>query len=98
MEQLLKNAIIKNPDLPIRFFIGEGCNQGDYSYEENSISKVSIDSLTLYNDKYMDEDEFADEIYNNLYDEFKSENELNKHIDGIIGSRQFVKTICVFLG
>lgn len=98
MEELLRNILIKYPKLPIKFFVAGDCNLGDYPYEECSITKVSVDNVTLYNEEYMDEEDYADRLYNDLYDEFESEEELNKHVDEIITKTKFEKTICVFIG
>ncbi len=94
----LKNIIIENPNLPIRFFIGEDGNCGECNYEENSINDVVVDSLTLYEGRYYNEEDFGEELYGYLYNEFESEEKLNKHIDEIIKSKDFKKAICVFIG
>ncbi|WP_346938244.1 hypothetical protein [uncultured Clostridium sp.] len=93
----LKEVIINNPSLPIRFFVGEDGNYGDCQYEENSISNVTIDYLTLYNGEYLNEEELKEKLYYNLYDDFKSEEEAIKHIDIMIKNKNFEKTISVFL-
>lgn len=93
-----RTMVIENPKLPIRFFTSDDCNSGEYSYEESFISSLEIKSLTLHEDQYLDEDDFKEGLFEKLYDEFENEEELNKHIDEIMKSKKFEKSICVYLG
>lgn len=94
----LKKAIIDNPNLPLRFFVSEDTNCGEYPYEENYISKIVVEGLVLYNGQYYNKEDFGEKLFEYMHDEFDSEEELNKHIDEIIKTKNLEKTICVFIG
>ena len=89
----LKNAIISNPDLKLRFFVGEDCNCGDFRYEENYINDVIVEGLVLYEGKYYNEEDFGEKLFEELEWEFETKEKLNKHIDTIIETENFEKTI-----
>ncbi|RMD04927.1 hypothetical protein D9O40_00840 [Clostridium autoethanogenum] len=93
----LKKAIIENPDLPIRFFAAEECNCGDYPYEECNITKIEIDEVALYDGMYYNKEDLGEKLYADLSDEYKTEEELNKHVDMILENEKFEGTISVFI-
>lgn len=94
----LKSTIINNPDSQLKFFVGEDGNCGDYQYEENCINNVIVEELILHQGRYYNKEDFGEKLFEVLQDEFESEEELNKHIDEIIKTKNFEKTICVFIG
>jgi len=94
----LKDTIIENPELPIRFFIGEDCNCGEFPYEEHGIYKIIIDDVILYNNEYCSKEDFEDKLFEDLSYKFKTEERINKEIDKIIKNKKFEKTISVFIG
>lgn len=95
----LRNLVIKNPTLLIKFFTSESCNSGNYSYEECFITSINVDEITLYNDdKWLNEEELREQLEWDLHDDELSEDELKNKIDVIISGTNFEKIICVFLG
>lgn len=93
----LKNAIINNPNLPIRFFVGEDSNCGDYQYEENYISNIVVDYVTLYDGQYLNKEQLDEKLYYDLCDDFESQEDLYQYIDALIANINFKNTIVVFL-
>lgn len=93
-----KELIIKNPELPIKFFTNEDCYSGNFQYEECFISSVNIDEIALYGDKWLDKEDLYEQLEWDLYTEGMSEDELEINIDNIMSTTKFEKAICIFFG
>lgn len=98
----LRQLILENPDLPLVIFVGEDAWQGEYSYNDAPASKGSIQTLTMYNDCWMDEDDYEDNLRNDLcdYEEYidMSDEEFNAMIDKRIAETIFCQAIVVYVG
>lgn len=92
-----KKLVIENPKLPIKFFVGEEAYCGEWAYNEAYINKVEIKEITLYNDEYVDKEDFEDSIYSDIEYDYENETELNKAIDTIVTNTKFEKAICVYI-
>lgn len=92
----LKELIIKNPELPIKFFTNEDCYSGNFQYEECFISSVSIDEITLHGEKWLSEEDLYEKLECDLYEDGTPENELKDKVEKIVDNTKFKKTICVF--
>lgn len=98
MEKLLRDTLIMNPELPVKFFCSEDCNMGEYPYEENTISEIRVEKVTLHNDKYMDKEEVEEALYDVLYLDYELEQELKERVDEEVTKKEFKEIICVFFG
>lgn len=99
----LKNLILENPDLPLLIFCGEESWIGDYCYNSAPYaSKGQIKCLTLYNDRYVDEDDYRELLSDNLCDEEEyanlSDEEYDKMIDQKVAETEFCKAIVIYVG
>lgn len=95
----LRQLIIDNPGLPLIIFVGEIAWSGDFTY--NAANKVlcEIEELTLYNDIWMDRDNYADKLYDDLAFDYDYENlsdeKYSKIIDDKVTRTKFIKAITV---
>lgn len=98
----LRNLILENPDLPLLIFVGEEAWSGEYSYESVDDARVSVQTLTLYRDYWIDKDDYEDKLRDELCDKPKyialSDEEYDKVIDKKIKDTEFVKAIVVYVG
>lgn len=98
----LRKLILDNPDLPLLIFCGEEAWCGDYSYSMAYIRNPSIQTLTLYGDLWVDEDDYRDKLVDDLCDkeEYKdlSDEDYYKMIDQKVAETEFCKAIVVYVG
>ena len=98
----LRKLIMDNPTLPLLFFCGEECYKGEYPYEQATVTSVGIQNLTLYNNYWLDEDGYAEELSYNLCDkpeyEHLSDEEYSEMIDRKVKEAEFIKAIVVNIG
>ena len=99
---ILRNLILENPELPLIIFCGEGVWNGEYRYCQADASKGEIEELTLYGDKWLNKEDYEDELYDDLgyEEEYKnmSDEEYNKMIDKKVAETEFVKAIVLWVG
>ncbi len=99
---VLRNLILENPDLPVLIFCGEEAWNGDWGYTQAEASKGEIETLTLYDDQWLDEDEYREKLSDDLCDEpeYKdlSDEEYEKMIDEKVKGTEFVKAIVIWVG
>lgn len=95
----LRNMILENPELPLLIFVGEDAWSGEYSYESVSDVRTGIQTLTLYDNHWLDEDDYIDKLRDDLCDEPKykdlSDDEYGKIIDDRVKDTEFVTAIVV---
>lgn len=98
----LRNLILENPDLPLLIFCGEESNSGEYPYEQADVGSGEIKELTLYNDYWMDKEDFEDKLSDDLCDEDEykdlSDQEYNQMIKQKVDETEFVKAIVIYVG
>lgn len=98
----LKKLILENPDLPLLVFAGEESWQGEYSYNQVDARIHGVQELTLYNDYWMDRDEYEEELSNNLCDEEEyknlSDEEWDKMIKQKVDKTEFCQAIVIYVG
>ena len=99
----LRRLIIENPDLPLLFFCGEDAYYDDgYPYSIASASNAEIQELTLYNDVWMDKDNYAEKLGDDLAfeEEYKgmTDQEYDAMIDQKVNETEFVKAIVIYVG
>lgn len=99
----LRKLIIENPDLPLLIFCGEDAFSDDgYRYTMTYSSNGSIEELTLYKDVWMDKEDYAEKLRDDLA--FKeeyinmTENEYDKMIDQKVKETEFVEAIVIYVG
>lgn len=99
---VLRNLILENPDLPIIIFCGEDSWNGDYQYCQANSTKGEIESLILYGDMWLDEDDYREKLADNLCDEEEYKNlsneEYEKMVDKKVDESEFVKAIVLWIG
>lgn len=99
---VLRNLILENPDLPVLIFCGEDAWNGDYGYTQAYASKGEIEYLTLYGDRWMDEDEYREELSDDLCDDEQykdlSDDEYDAMIEQKVAETEFIKAIVIWVG
>ena len=99
---VLRNLILENPELPILVFVGEEAWDGDYAYCQADASHGEVKTLTLYKNHWLDEDDYKDNLSNDLCDEEEYKDMLDdeywKMIDQKVAETEFVKAIVIYVG
>lgn len=99
---VLRNLILENPELPLIVFVGEDAWTGDWSYNQVDASNGRVEELTLYGDRWMDRDDYEEELSNDLCDEEEyknlSDEEWDKMIEQKVAETEFVKAIVFYVG
>jgi hypothetical protein len=98
----LRRLILENPDLPLIIFAGEDAWQGDWPYNQVDASRGKVQELTLYGDVWLDEDDYREELADDLCDEEEykdlSDEEWDKMIDQKVEETEFCRAIVVYVG
>lgn len=98
----LRKLILENPDLPLLIFAGEYAWSDNYPYEQTDASGGEIQTLTLYNGYWLDENDYEDRLRDDLCDleEYKnlSDEEYDKMIDQKVAETEFAKAIVIYVG
>lgn len=98
----LRKLIMANPELPLLFFVGEDAWFGDWQYNQTNAGKPRIEELTIYNDKWLDRDDYREEISNDLYDSGEydemTDEEFNRMVDQKVEETIFCQAIVVYFG
>lgn len=98
----LRNLILENPELPLLIFCGEDSWHDEYPYERAYASSGEIKELTLYNDYWMNKDDYEDKLSDDLSDQEEyeglSDEEYNKMIKQKVADTEFVKAIVIYVG
>lgn len=98
----LRNLILENPDLPLVVFCGEESWHDEWAYEQAEVHGVSIQTLTIYNDTWADEDDYRERLSDNLCDEEEykdlSDEDYDKMLDEKVKETEFVKAIVIYVG
>lgn len=99
---ILRNLILENPELPVILFVGEEAYQGEYGYNQADCSKGRIEELTIYDDLWLDKDEYEEKLSNDLADDedYKnlSDEEWDKMVKQKVEETEFVKAIVLWVG
>ena len=99
---ILRNLILENPDLPVLIFCGEDAWNGEWGYTSAQASSGKVEELTLYNDQWMDRDDYEEALADNLADEEEykdlSDDDYEKMIQEKVEQTEFVKAIVIWVG
>ena len=98
----LRQLILENPDLPLLIFCGEEAWCGEWTYNQADASRGKIQTLTLYHDVWVDEDDYRERLVDDLCDEEEykdlSDEEYFKMIDQKVAETVFAKAIVIYVG
>ncbi len=96
----LRKLIIENPDLPLIVFCGDDSWDDWYPYEKANVNSCDIKELTLYNDWWLDIEDYGDTLHLDLAEEYKymTNDEYDAMIDQKINETEFVKAIVIYVG
>lgn len=98
----LREAILENPDLPLLIFAGEEAWQGEWGYNQVDARVHGVEELTLFADRWMDRDEYEEELSDALCDEEEykdlSDEEWDKMIQQKVEETEFCQAIVVYVG
>lgn len=98
----LRNLILENPELPVLIYCGEESWSGEYSYELAEVNGVEIKELTLYNDYWLERNDYIEELSNDLSDEEEYEELSNEEFEQMVQEKaagtEFVKAIVIYVG
>lgn len=99
---VLRNLILENPELPVLMFCGEEAWNGEYAYTQANASSGEIEEVTLYDDMWLNKDDYEDKLSDDLADddEYKdlSDEDFLKIIDKKVEETEFVKAIVIWIG
>ena len=95
----LRQLIIDNPGFPLIIFVGETSWSGDFPYTVANKASCEIEELTLYNNIWIDRDNYWDKLYDDLafdedYENLSDEKYL-KIIDDKVARTKFIKAITI---
>ena len=97
----LRQLILDNPDLPLLIFCGEESWGGNWSYTQAD-ARAQIQTLTLYGDVWVDEDDYRERLADDLCDEEEykdlSDEEYYKMIDNKVAETEFCRAIVIYVG
>lgn len=98
----LRKLIIENPDLPLIVFCGDDSWHDFYPYEKANINNCEVKELTLYNDWWLDKEDYAERLSNDLADEEEYKDMTDEEYDVMINQKieetEFVKAIVIYVG
>ncbi|MBD5534642.1 MAG: hypothetical protein HDQ99_03070 [Lachnospiraceae bacterium] len=98
----LRNLILENPDLPLLIFCGEDSWHDECPYEQADVSSEEIKELTLYNNYWMDKNDYEDRLSDDLCERQEyidlSDQEYNYMIKQKVEETEFVKAIVIYVG
>lgn len=98
----LRKMILDYPDLPLLVFTGEESYTGEYGYNQADVTKVDVEKLTLFEDMWLDEDDYKDKLFDQLDGDGKYIDLTDKEFDGMIDKKvketEFVDAIVVWVG
>ena len=98
----LRKLILENPDLPLIVFCSEECNSGDWYYEWTEYVRANIQTLTIYQGMWVNEEDYRDRLVDDLcnYEEYEnlSDEDYFKMIDQKVAETEFVKAIVIYVG
>ena len=96
----LRKLIIDNPDLPLIVFCGDDSWHDWYPYEKANVNSCGIKELTLYNNWWLDKEDYADTLHLDLAEEYvgMTDEEYDKMIDQKVNETEFVKAIVIYVG
>ena len=98
----LKEMILANPDAPLLIFVGDEANSGEYQYESCDSGYADIKEITLYEDQWIDCDDYREQLEYDLADEEEysslSDEEFEKKIDEIVEETAFIRAIVIYVG
>lgn len=99
---LLRKLIMENPECPLLIFCGEDAWHDEYPYEKADVTNAGIRELTLYNNYWLDKDDYEEELSNDLSDrdEYKnmSDEEYDQMIKKKVAETEFVTAIVIYVG
>ena len=97
----LRQLIVDNPGLPLIIFAGEEAWSGNFPYTAATHVLCKIEELTLFEELWMDKDDYEERLYDDLSDEpgyiGLSEKEYSNAISKIVEATEFIKAITVWL-
>ena len=98
----LRNLIIENPELPLLIFCGDDAYSGEYGYEQAYASDGEIQELILYNGRWLDKDDYEEELFNDLCEiedyAHLSDEEYCNTIQRKVSETEFIKVITIYIG
>ena len=98
----LRKLIVENPEMPLLCFVSEDAHTGEYPYEQAEIYDCKVKRLTLYNDYWLDEDDYAERLANDLNDMEEYEDLTNEEfcalVDEKVKNAEYVEAIVFYVG
>ena len=99
---ILRNLILENPELPVLIFVGDEAYTGEYGYNQADASNGEIENLTIYDNYWLNEDDYREKLTNDLADAdaYKdlSDKDFKQIIDKKVKETEFVKAIVIHVG
>lgn len=98
----LRNLVLENPELPLLIFCGEESWHDEYSYEQADVNSIRIEELTLYNNQWLDKEEYEENLSYDLCDKEEyinlSDKEYSQMIEQKVIETEFIKAIIIYVG
>lgn len=99
LNKKIRKIILENPDLPIKFMVKDGVNNGDYNYIVGEPSSAEIEEVAEWEDILYTKDDFADAVYSSMELDYKnkSDEEFNKAVNEVVNNTKFEKIISILI-
>lgn len=98
----LRKLIEENPELPLLIFCGEEAWEGSFAYTQADVNHCRVETLTLYDNCWINEDDYREKLSDDLSDEpeYKnlSDKEYYEMIDEAVKETEFIKVISICVG
>ena len=94
----LRNMILENPNLPLVIFAGEESYSGEYSYNLTEISSIKIETLAIDGEYYVEKEDFKEKLFDRYCDNYDTDDEIERYVNGIIDNTEFLKAIVIYVG
>lgn len=98
----LRQLIIDNPTLPLLIFCGEESWIGEWHYNQVDVKNPSIQTLTLYKDVWVEEEDYRERLMDDLASQDKymhmSDKEFYEMVEQKMAETEFAKAIVIYVG
>ena len=89
MDKEIRKLIIENPSLPIKFFVGEDANIGDYSVEVVDADYAVVEEVAYYKEMIYSKGDFEETLLDSYTEE---------EVKQIMSNTKFERIIAIRIG
>lgn len=91
---------MNNPELPLIVFASEDSYNDEYAYFWVEDVHCRIEELAIYDNIYMDKDDYKEKVYEKIFETSDTYNEsfIEQEVNKIMSNVKFVKAIVLWVG